>query len=371
MTERISNDASESIKAIVHQFYVALEKCFELEENESVYIEYYGDVSIEGKEQIEVKKYKKSLTNLDHNFWNTLRNWLNDKFPQEKFRNLILCTTQTISCQCKFNNWNKKDASEKYQILLDIYNDFLKKKTKDQQTIELLSFVMDSSRSKKLKLILTKLIIQSSYNLNSGLQKRIRDKHAKLIPQSSKDKFINSLLGYIISPEISNKNNWEISFNDFSEEAKEIAKVLQDNSVIFPPKIRLNNLNTDEYINSPFVKKIEDINYTEVIPDAINDYVQTNMTTKNEFKGSRYKYLQEYKDGINEDYRANYRIAKRNAIQGNIINCSQNFYDSFLSKTPSTFYTYNYVEPYFRRGLIHNMANSTTDYEIKWDLKDE
>ncbi len=371
MAKKINNDASESTKAIVHQFYIALEKCFELEENESVYIEYYGDVSIIGKDQIEVKKYQKTLTNLDHNLWNTLRNWLDDKFKHEQFKHLILCTTQTISPQSNFKDWIKKSANEKYQDLFNIRNKYSRRKNQNKKTRELLEFVMDSSRAKKLKTILGKITIQSSYKFYDCLHNSIRDKHTKPIPQSSKDRFINNLLGFIISSKISNKNNWEISYDIFSTEVEEQTKILKENSVIFPQKLKLDKINDSDYSDSPFVKKIEDIDYNEAISDAIDDYVHTICITLQEFRNSRFEHLQAYKTEINDDYKICFRKAKRNAKPNDINNSSKDFYDEFTNKTPTTFYTFNYVDSYFRRGLIHNMANSIDDYKIIWDLKDE
>ncbi|NCD00414.1 MAG: hypothetical protein EOL95_12045 [Bacteroidia bacterium] len=81
VSEKLHHDATETIRPIFYQCYVALEKCFNLLENESVYIEKYGDVTVlseTASSQTEVKNYKKDLTNLDHNIWNTLKNWLND-----------------------------------------------------------------------------------------------------------------------------------------------------------------------------------------------------------------------------------------------------------------------------------------------------
>ena len=54
----VSFDSISTIKGMIFQFLVALERCFEMQEGLSVYIERFGDVSVISKEdaiQIESK----------------------------------------------------------------------------------------------------------------------------------------------------------------------------------------------------------------------------------------------------------------------------------------------------------------------------
>jgi len=372
MSDKIQNSATESTKGIVHQFYVALDKCFELEAGESVYIEYYGDVSIPGKSQIEVKKYKKSLTNLDHNFWNTLKNWMDSSFPEEKFKDLILCTTQKISSQSIFNYWNENNLDKRLKNIQDVYEKFLKRKTKDERTSDLLNYIFDETRREKLSAILSKIIIQSSQKHYQNFHNKIRDQYSKGIPKSSRDRFIYGLLGFIISPNISMDYGWEISYDVFAKEVEELTLSLKEGSVIFPQKIELKNIDNSMYQDSIFVKKIEKIKYNEVIPDAISDYIHTNIITLNEMRSSvKHQELERYKGEINDDYIIKFRKAQRNTPQNGVINSSKDFYDDFTGKDPTTFFTYNSVPSYFRRGLIHNLANDIENYKIEWRLKNE
>jgi hypothetical protein len=372
MTDKITNNSSESTKAIVHQFYVALEKCFELEEGESAYIEYYGDVSIVGKSQIEVKKFQRTLTNLDQNFWNTLKNWMEDNFPHEKFRSLILSTTQNISSKSIFKNWNENSFDTRLKDMTDVRCNYFNQKKRDEKTIKLLNYIFDKSRREKLTSILPKIVIQSSQRYYQNLHNSIKDRFAKGIPKSSKDQFIRGLLGFIISPEISENNKWEITNEKFSKEVEELTSVLTENSVLFPKKIDLKDIDNTKYLESTFVKKIEDIEYNDVIPTAISDYVHTNTLIFNDVRLSmRYQELKRYQDEINEDHEIKFRNRKRNAPKNNVINASKDFYDEFLGKDPNTFYLYNTVPPYFRRGLIQNMANDIENYKIEWKISNE
>lgn len=371
MTGKITNNASESTKAIVHQFYVALEKCFELEEGESVYVEYYGDVSIDGKSQIEVKKFQRTLTNLDHNFWNTLKNWMEDKFPHERFKTLILCTTQEISSQSVFRSWNENSFDIRLKDLTDVCCKYFNQKKRDETTVKLLNYIFDKSRREKLNSILPKIVIQSSQKYYQSLHSSIKDRFAKGIPRSSKDQFIRGLLGFIISPDVT-ENKWEITNEKFSKEVEDLTAILKKDSIIFPQKIELKNIDDKKHLNSTFVKKIEDIDYNEVIPSAISDYIHTNMLIlQDNWSSTRCKELEQYKDGINEAHAIKYRQTKRNSQNSNIINASKDFYDNFIGEDPNTFYIYNTVPPYFRRGLIQNMANDIEKYKIEWKLNNE
>lgn len=119
MNKSLAHDATKTITPIFYQCYVALEKCFDMMENESIYIEKYGDVTRFGgnsDNQIEVKAYQEPLTDLSPNIWKTLKNWLND--PNiENYKNLILLTTQNYGVNSSFKEWNIKSKEERLNIL--------------------------------------------------------------------------------------------------------------------------------------------------------------------------------------------------------------------------------------------------------------
>ncbi|MDR1878101.1 MAG: hypothetical protein LBQ64_00880, partial [Bacteroidales bacterium] len=152
------NNATASIKGIIYQFLVALKKCFELQEKESVYIETFGDVSVFGEEteQIEAKFYKDDLTDMDSNVWNTLNNWLDDNFDLESFKSLVLLTTQKIKPKSSWYGWNEKTTAAKLLTLEEIRIEYSKKKKKSEDTQNLLNSVFDNSKKEKLKLVVGK-----------------------------------------------------------------------------------------------------------------------------------------------------------------------------------------------------------------------
>jgi hypothetical protein len=178
-------------------------------------------------------------------------------------------------------------------------------------------------------------------------------------------------LGFIISPDIT-ENKWEITNDKFSKEVEDLTTALKKDSIIFPQKIELRNIDNKMHLNSAFVKKIEDIEYNEVISSAISDYVHTNMLIlRDNWSTTRFKELKRYQEEINDDHEIKFRHRKRNAPKVNAIDASKDFYDDFIGEDPNTFYIYNTVPPYFRRGLIQNMANDIENYKIKWNLSNE
>ena len=174
MNENLINDSTKTFKPIIYQFLIALEKCFEMQDDESIWIEKYGDVTSSSGIQIEVKNYQKNLTDLDHNVWKTLKNWLDDNFKATNYKNLILLTTQTISKSSKFIDWNTKNKDEKYRILNSIAEEFNGQKEKSDFTQKLLNDVLKPDKRHKLLEILEKFTIQSEANDDEILYKKLK-----------------------------------------------------------------------------------------------------------------------------------------------------------------------------------------------------
>ena len=215
MSDTLVHDSTKTFKPIIYQFLVALEKCFEMQNDESIWIEKYGDVTNSNGEQVEVKDYQKNLTDLDHNVWKTMKNWLADGFDVSYYHSLILSTTQTISSTSKFIDWNNKNKDEKLEILNSISQKYTEQKKKDETTQKLLNNVLDSSTSDKLLSILEKFTIQSEAENDEILYKRLLEISTDGILEEKRDEFLASLVGYIIKPEITS-GGWEIKIKKCS-----------------------------------------------------------------------------------------------------------------------------------------------------------
>ena len=373
MSENLINDSTKTFKPIIYQFLIALEKCFEMQDEESIWIEKYGDVTSSSGIQIEVKDYQNNLTDLDHNVWKTLKNWLDDNFKATKYKNLILLTTQTISKSSKFIDWNTKNKDEKYQILNLIAKEFNKQKEKSNLTQKLLNDVLDSNKSNKLLEILEKFIIQSEADSDEVLYKKLKETRTDGILEGKKDEYLNSLIGHIINPAMTS-SEWEIKNKDFRKQTKSLIETYTSTTKIFP-KIETPPITDDiikEHQSYLFVQKIEDIDYSEVKSEAISDFIYSRTILNEELKNYEIskKEYRHYENELLKSFQAKRRKALLDVNSGNRINESKKLYNNTICEAASNFYNFNDTPKSYRNGILHELANdSENPKNIVWKLE--
>ncbi|MDR2920789.1 MAG: hypothetical protein LBV72_15690 [Tannerella sp.] len=368
-----SNNSTPTIKGFIYQFLVALGKCFQLQEGETVYVETFGDISVlrEGNsEQIESKFYKNDLTDTDHNVWKTLNNWLKDEFPLDSFSSLVLLTTQKVKSTNVWFGWNDKNIANKLITLKGVADKYSRKKSnKDPKTEKLLKSVLDESKLERLKIVLQKFVIDNNALNDVQCYNSIKEIYAKTIPTIRQDEFIRSMLGYVVTPKTIN-NNWAITYEEFTKEVNILAQSLIDTTTQFPSKVKLQNIKHEEYHENEFVNKIREIEYEDAVLDAISDYVQTKELIIKEIVTSKKisESLGEYEESVNKRHGVEYRKACRNCSsdEQKILH-SQNFYDGMMASEEGTFHIYNSVPRYFHNGMLHLLAEENKDFI--WLLK--
>ena len=371
---KLKFDSTPSIKGTLFQFLIALERCFEMQEGQSVYIETYGDVSVFGNlsdsKQIESKLYKKALTDSDRNVWKSIYNWMREDFPVDTFSSLILLTTQKVPIGSAWLNWNGKNPSERMEVLRNIKKSFDSRKRKDKDLSTYMNVIFDAENATRLSQIAKMLYIDSISMDGNQYHKSLQEKYGKGIPDIQKGKYINHMFGYILSPDIVNQN-WRITYDDFAREVEEITKTLVENTAVFPTKVKLADIKDSDYDGYAFVEKIKDIKYGEAISGAIDDYVHTASMIQQELEKSETKKnsLLQYEENLKGSYTAKYRKASRNYDDGEQIAKSQDFYDDMTGSSDITFHTYNSVDLYFHNGMLHIMADEND--ELVWLLKDK
>ncbi len=371
---KLKFDSTLSIKGILFQFLVALERCFEMQEGQSVYIETYGDVSVLGSlfdsKQIESKLYKKALTDYDKNVWKSIYNWMREDFPVDIFSSLILLTTQKVPIGSAWLNWNGKNPSERMEVLRNIKKSFDSRKRKDKDLSTYMNVIFDAKNATRLSQIAKMLYIDSISMDGNQYHKSLQEKYGKGIPDIQKGKYINHMFGYILNPDIVNQN-WRITYNDFAREVEEVTKTLVENTAVFPTKVKLADIKDSDYDGYAFVEKIKDIKYDEAISGAIDDYVHTASMIQQELEKSETKKnsLLQYEENLKGSYTAKYRKASRKYDDGERIAKSQDFYDDMTGSSDITFHTYNSVDLYFHNGMLHIMADEND--ELVWLLKDK
>ena len=368
----LPNDASQQVKGFIYQFLIALEKCFEMREGQSVYIECHGDVSVEGTEkaeQTEVKYYKKQLTDLDPNLWKTIANWSNPEFEIDKYDSLVLLTTQKIGLTSKWDNWNIKPFAERKSIVKALYEAFLAKPKKGEDLKKAMEVIFADGNKSRLEAILTKMSLDTQNLDAEGYYSKLCEKYAKHLPNMRKREYIQDLYAYIINPHLI-EGKWVIAYADFSLECQRISQKLIDNTVVFPEKRNLREISVGQYQASNFVTKIHDIQYDDAIPEAVEDYVNAGMIIHDEFKESpaimpSYKRFEEE---LERTYKGQYRIACRNCKQEEFIKDSQDLYDKITTtKINGRIHTYSDVPLDFQNGVMQILAEEKDD--VVWLLK--
>ena len=355
--QELSQDASQRVKGFIYQFLIALEKCFEMRAVQSVYIECHGDVSVEGNDesvQTEVKYYKKPLTDLDPNIWKTIANWSNPEFDIDKYDSLVLLTTQKIGLTSKWDNWNNKSLVERKSIIQALRAEFEARLTKGKDLKKAMDVIFADENKSRLDTILIKMSLDTQNLDAEGYYSMLCERYAKNLPNLRKREYIQDLYAYIINPHLV-EGEWAISYEDFSLECQRISQKLIDNTVVFPEKRNLREISVDQYQTSNFVAKIHDIQHEDVIPDAVEYYVNAGMIIQDEFKESptimtSYK---RFEDELESVYKGQYRIACRNCEPGKVIKDSQDLYDRIsITKINGRIHTYSDVPLDFQNGVM-------------------
>lgn len=373
MTTKLKHDATDSTAAIIYQFYVAVNKCFELVGGEKIYIEKYGDITISDREQIEVKQYSDKLTDLHENVWKTIGNWLQEGFEPDKYKDLILLTTQEFGQSSSWKDWNDKSADDKEAILDQIATTYKGRKKKSSETEALVDRVLSESTKDKLKIILAKFQIYDSTLRDYEYFNCLKEKHGKGVLSGKREAFINSLLGYLVSPKDSDSAGWEVTYEDFSRQVESLTNQFSSGTKIFPKKY-LGSMPSDEEMTEKsthlFVRKIEEIQYDEVKDKAISDYINTSKTILEELSDYAVTKNQydDYEDELFNYYEPRYRSFSRKAVASDVLNQSKDFYDRITGARAQLFTSFIDTPISFRNGMLHNMADDE-EQDIKWKLE--
>lgn len=367
---KLPNNATDSIKGVMYQFYIALDYCFALRKGERIYVERFGDITISSDSQIEIKNYSSPLTDTHENLWKTLKNWLEANFDPLLYKHLVLLTTQYLGSKSILFGWNDLDANEKLETLQKIQEAYQKRAKKDRTIDELITIVLSEDNRSRLNDVLSKFTITTEHPNSEELYEKLKEIHGKGVLVENRGRYIDSLMGFIISPKIADQTGWEISYDEFTAQVSAYTDLYRSKTIIFPSHTK-PSVDSTQYNTHLFVQKINAIELYNEIPYAITDYVRTQETILDELKNhavpeSSYKT---YEENLLEIHNQEYRRAKRQCTD-NIINSSQSFYDTMMNKEVQQFHSFNDTPLYFRNGVIHSIADDDTR-DLKWNLSDE
>ncbi len=262
MNAKLDFDATKLYEALKYQIHVAIEYCHTLDKDDVLWIEVFGDVTIEGRDQIEVKDYSDSLTDSHENFWNTLNNWLKPDFNHQQYTNLILLTTQAYGERTAIKDWPQWNADQRLAALEAILKDaearFEKAKSDKKTTVQdseeggtegktsgpskvltLQRKVMATAMRESLIDALPKVKIITEQPDLVGLIARYKRAYLKSIHEHRMDDFLNDLFGFMTSA-IKVTEGWQFTTSEFNSKFSELTARYMIGSVKFP------RVNTEE-----------------------------------------------------------------------------------------------------------------------------
>lgn len=375
MEQRQTNDSSESLKGSIYQFYHVVKFCSSLREGQRIYIEKFGDITISHSAQIEIKKYSDALTDSHENLWKTLNNWLDDKFDVNHYNALILLTTQSYGVNSLLKGWNILSKDEKYKLLETIHShsnhNFISSgKENKSHSLILMEKVLAKKHKGKLDTILGIFSILDSEPMLDKQYSELLETCAHGIIKEKKELYIQNLLGFIISPNITNgTSGWCITYEELEKQRVALTSEYCKGSVIFP-KFHLRKSREEDYTNidnkSNYVIKIEDISYTEVIESAKRCYISAKKTITDELsQGVYYQRFIDYDISILENFQNAYRRKKRTLANNCEIGHCQDFYDEIHYEPSIGIDGFSEVPKDFKNGVIH-MHLDDEDKDLSW-----
>jgi hypothetical protein len=368
---RLKNDDTLTKLGDIYHYLLVLKYCLDLKEGEKIYVEQFGDISKEGKDdsfQMEVKHHinESNLTDRDSEFWNTLKNWLENKDYISGFKELILLTTSTINQSSSFYDWETKNIEERLHALKKIGS---VKKKKEETFRKLYDKIFNDFDEEEIKSIIGKVKICSGlYNVSLIKDELRNHSHFLNVKEENFEPYLNSLLGYIIRLPVDPPYSWEISHRDIKSVTVDLRDHFSENNRAIPMKYEtMETSNTDKYMDRRFVKEIERIKYEEMIPEAINDVWRTNSTIIDYFTNNYvfYESLEAYKKNMQKKLnllKKNYELDYSDKEEKTRLKESKKYYNRAMLMELEGFGIIKINSRFFQNGIIHEIVDNGLIY---------
>lgn len=370
------NAALTTALAFHYQVLIGLDKCFSLEDGQTVCFEKDGDVSVISSDitkssQTEVKDYAAPLTDHHENLWKTLKNWLAPEFNHIQYGVLILHTTQSFGVTSRLKDWNSQSVEQRLEVLKLIFADRpqnLLDAEKPSEIIRIQKEVMLNSNESVLKSILGKIILNVEADDYDLLRHIFFKRLDGFIPIANRQAFTEGLIGFIY--EQASNIRWVIEKKLFNQ-IKESLTARWGPTLFTIPDFNNRDASDHEveiYLSQLFAYKIIEIEYEDVLPEAIGNWLELRNSLLEELNG-----YPQFRDTVNRyreqwvrQFSAKHRTASRR--QGNLTAISQDLYDQVTSESPFGIDGYSNPDFVFRNGLIHDLMDDE-DLQLSWKVK--
>lgn len=377
MGENKTKSANLSIPLSFHyQCLVGLEQCFTMKDGESIWFEFDGDVSLVNENwvdavQTEVKMYGDKLTDHHENFWKTLKNWLAPEFLHENYCSLVLLTTQEFGSNALIRNWESKNSSQRYEILNAIYQtrDWSKLESDNLTGVVRYQKAVMETNKEKLLSVLNKITITTQFSNKNELANRICTKFLG-IPKANVDAYLHGLIGFIYSQLVN--ETWEVKKQSFDCKCEELTSTYGLKEFTIPP-FDGYTATEDEFQSHErklFVRKIQDIEYEEVISEAIGNWIELHNSLTQELNGApQYRNItNKYRNQLIKQFKRKYSAKCRNS--NNIMNDSKDLYDDIIGEPPFTIANMEPPPFEYKNGLMQD-AMDDQEQELKWKIESQ
>lgn len=367
------NAALTTALAFHYQVLIGLDKCFSLEDGQSVWFEKDGDVSLISSNalastQTEVKDYSSALTDHHENLWKTLKNWLAPEFDHTQYGILILHTTQKFGPTTRLNDWNTKNTEQRLAILKAIFAERTEEQLnadKPSEVIKLQKIVMASDEL-LLKSVLGKVTLFTQADNAENLEKRILSKPVG-IPKNNLSSYLHGLVGFVYAQ--ATQQSWHIKHSEFSAKCEELTSLLCKKTFTFPTfsGYEASDLEVELHQDRPFVQKISEIEHHQMIPDAVGNWLELQnslLEQLDEYPLYRDKTVM-YQNQLVRKFKLEHSSAQltvRDAIRS-----SKLLYNKIIGEQPLNMG--NDIPPIeYKNGLIHD-AMDDEDRDLKWKVE--
>lgn len=364
------NAALTTALAFHYQVLIGLDKCFSLDEGQSVWFEKDGDVSLISPDalastQTEVKDYAAPLTDHHENLWKTLKNWLAPEFGHTQYGVLVLHTTQAFGAKTRLKDWNAQSSEQRLKVL----NDILAERTPEQlnadkpsEVIKLQKAVM-AADGLLLKSVIGKVTLFTQADDARELEKQILSRPVG-IPKNNLKSYLHGLVGFVYAQ--ATQQSWSIKQREFAAKCEELTALLHKRKFTFPvfSGYEASELEVKSHQDKPFVQKIAEIDHHEMIPDAVGNWLELqNSLLEDLDESALYKdETVHYQNQLVKKYKLAYSSAQLEATVA--IKSSKLLYNKTIGEQPLNMG--NNIPPIeYKNGLIHD-AMDDEERDLKW-----
>lgn len=367
------NAALTTALAFHYQVLIGLDKCFALEEGQSVWFEKDGDVSLMSPDalastQTEVKDYSAPLTDHHENLWKTLKNWLAPEFDHTQYGVLVLHTTQAFGATTQLKDWNTQTADKRMRVLKGIFHGRPEDERNAEKSSDIIKFQKTVTEADDALLmgVLDKVTLITEADSPEEIARSVL-KMINGIPNANLYKYFEWLIGFVYGQ--ATQQSWSISYQAFAAKCEEITALLCKKEFTFPvfSGDEATEIQVEQHQNQLFVQKIADIEHYQVIPDAVGSWLELQNSLIEELDESmiyREKTI-EYQRKLVKRLNLAYSSAQLEVTD--VIKSSKLLYNNTMHEQPLNMG--NDIPPIeYKNGLIHD-AMDDDERDLKWRVE--